>query len=64
MSSTVCRVQLSSNNFRKLLTDALSVLERNVFLMTMPPRPPALSILMKCWRNRKAVSPVRIGKFC
>src|SRR5665648_201005 len=38
--------------------------ERKVFLMTTPPRPPALSILMKCWRKRKAVSPVRMGKFC
>jgi hypothetical protein len=46
------------------LTEALSVLERKVFLMTMPARPPALRILMKCWRKRNAVSPVRMGKFC
>ena len=40
------------------------MLDRNVFLMTTAPLPPALSILMKCWRNRNAVSPVRMGKFC
>ena len=56
-------MQLSSSRLRMLVL-ALSALERNVFLMTMPARPPAFSVLMKCCRNRKAVSPVLIGKFC
>ncbi len=30
----------------------------------VPARPPARSLLMKCWRKRNAVSPVRIVKFC
>ena len=42
----------------------LLVFDRNVFLITIPARPPAFRILMKCCRNRNAVSPVRIGKFC
>jgi hypothetical protein len=50
--------------FLRRLTEALSVLERKVFLMTMAARPPAFRILMKCWRKMKAVSPVRMGKFC
>ena len=62
-SSTVCRLQLSSSNLGRL-TEALSVLDRKVFLITMAPRPPAFSDLMKCCRKRKAVSPVLIGKFC
>ncbi len=45
-------------------SQALSVLDRNVFLITTPARPPALRILIKCWRKRNADSPVRIGKFC
>jgi len=42
-SRTVWSLQFSNNSLRKL-TEALSVLDRNVFLMTTPPRPPALSI--------------------
>ena len=43
-SSTVCRLQLSSSSLRSA-TEALSVFDRNVFLMTMPARPPAFSDL-------------------
>jgi hypothetical protein len=39
-------------------------IRENAFSMIAPLRPPARSILMKCWRNRNVVSPVRIGKFC
>src|SRR3546814_6627282 len=49
-SSTVCRLQLSSSSLRSV-TEALSEFDRKVFLMTMPARPPALSILMKCCRR-------------
>ena len=37
---------------------------RKVFLMTTPALPPAFKIFMKCCRNKLAVSPVLIGKFC
>ena len=40
-------LELSSKSLRRF-TEALSVLERKVFLITTPPRPPALRILMKC----------------
>src|SRR5262249_55347525 len=40
MSSTVCRLQFSRSCLRSA-TDALSVFDRNVFLMTMAARPPA-----------------------
>ena len=49
---------------RKIINLALSEFDRNVFLMTIAARPPGLSIRMKCWRKRNAVSPVRISKFC
>ncbi len=62
-SNTVCRLQLSSNCLRKA-TEALSVLLKNVFLITTPALPPAFSILIKCCKNKEAVSPVLIGKFC
>ena len=42
----------------------VSVGEEGVLDDLHPPRPPARSILMKCWRKRNAVSPVRMGKFC
>ena len=33
-------------------TEALSLFDKNVFLMTTAPLPPALSIRMKCCKNR------------
>ena len=55
-SSTVCGSQLSSNS-RRSAVDAPSVFDRNVFLITIAPHPPARSDRMKCCRNRYAVSP-------
>ncbi|WVM92144.1 hypothetical protein ULG90_20930 [Halopseudomonas pachastrellae] len=40
------------------------VLLKKVFLITTAARPPGLRIFIKCCRNRKAVSPVLMGKFC
>ena len=37
-------------------TGALSVFDKNVFLMTTPARPPARNTRMKCCKNKKAVS--------
>jgi hypothetical protein len=39
-------------------------LNEKVFLKIIPPLPPAFSILIKCCKNKLAVSPVLIGKFC
>jgi hypothetical protein len=52
-SCTAWRLQLSSHSLRRL-TEALSVLERKVFLITRLSRPPAFTILMKCWRENLA----------
>ena len=49
---------------RKIINLALSEFDRNVFLMTIAARPPGLSIRIKCWRKRNAVSPVWISKLC
>ena len=62
-SKTVCKLQDSNNNLRRE-TDALSVLDKNVFLITIPAFPPAFKLLIKCCKNKNAVSPVLIGKFC
>ena len=56
-SRIVCRSQFSSSSCRSARA-ALSELDRNVFLMTTAARPPAFRYLIKCCRNRKAVSPV------
>ena len=57
----VCRLQVLRSSFRRFIA---SPFERNVFLMTSPARPPAFRDLMKCCKNKYAVSPERIGKFC
>jgi hypothetical protein len=50
------------DNIRPL--NASAMIRGQGFLMTTPPCPPTLSIRIKCCRKRKAVSLVRIGKFC
>ena len=42
--------------------EALSVFDRNVSLITTPARP-SFNLLMKCCKNKYAVSLVLIGKF-
>jgi hypothetical protein len=56
-------LQVVNSAFLRAL-EALSVLLKKVFLITMPALPPALSILIKCCKNKLAVSPVFMGKFC
>ena len=69
-ANTFCgrsRTQLSwhfVNSIRRTATEALSVLERNVFLMMIAARPPFLSFAMKYSMNMSAVSLVVIVKFC
>ena len=53
-----------ANSSRLKAVVALSLLLKKVFLITIPAFPPAFSILMKCCKNKLAVSPVLIGKFC
>src|SRR5690606_39391405 len=61
ISKMVCRLQLSNKYLRNEI-DALSVLLKNVFLITIPARPPAFRLLIKCCKNKKAVSLVLISK--
>ena len=51
-------------NSNPVILEALSELERKVFLITIPADPPARRIFMKCCKKRYAVSPVLNGKFC
>jgi hypothetical protein len=56
-SSTVCKLQVVNSAFLRAL-EALSVLLKKVFLITMPAFPPALSILIKCCKNKLGVKTV------
>jgi hypothetical protein len=55
-------LQVVNSAFLRAL-EALSVLLKKVFLITMPALPPALSILIKCCKNKLAVSPVFLAEF-
>ena len=63
ISKMVCKLHLVSKCLRSA-TAALSVLLKKVFLITIPARPPAFKVLIKCCKNRNAVSPVLMSKFC
>ena len=62
ISNTISKLQVSIRCLRKE-TDALSVLDKKVFFMTIPARPVCFKILIKCCKNKNAVSLVLISKF-